>query len=105
LARPSQWPLVLLFGCRDAAEELWGAELRELSQKYPHFQFVPTHSQPGPGSRERVGRVQVYLPELVRTLGSELYAYLCGHTPMVNACTTLLLELGVSAERIRGESY
>lgn len=105
LARPSQQPLVLLFGCRDAAEELWGAELRGLSEKYPRFHFLPTHSQPASGSRERVGRVQVYLPELVRTLGSELYAYLCGHTPMVNDCTTLLLELGVSAERIRGESY
>lgn len=105
LARPAQQPLVLLFGCRDAAEELWGAELRRLSQLYPRFRFVPTHSQPTPGGRERMGRVQAYLPELVRALGSGLYAYLCGHTPMVNACMTLLLELGVPAEHVHGESY
>jgi ferredoxin-NADP reductase len=41
----------------------------------------------------------------VRRLGSNLRAYLCGHTPMVNDCTTLLLELGVPAEHIHGESY
>jgi ferredoxin-NADP reductase len=105
LARPTEQPLVLLFGCRDAAEELWGAELMQLSQQHPRFSFVPTHSQPAPSARERVGRVQVYLPELVRGLGPGLYAYLCGHTPMVNACTTLLLELGVPAAHVHGESY
>jgi NAD(P)H-flavin reductase len=30
LQRPSQQPVVLLFGCRDRSEELWGAELRAL---------------------------------------------------------------------------
>jgi NAD(P)H-flavin reductase len=105
LAGPSQQPLVLLFGCRDASEQLWGAELHALARLHARFRFLPTHSQPAPGQRERVGRVQVYLPELVRELGSGLRAYLCGHTPMVNDCTTLLLELGVPADQIRGESY
>jgi ferredoxin-NADP reductase len=41
----------------------------------------------------------------VRTLGPSLRAYLCGHTPMVNDCTLLLLEQGVPAEHIHGESY
>lgn len=105
LARPSGPPLFLLFGCRDAAEELWGAELSRLAVERPRFRFLPTHSQPQQGRREAVGRVQAYLPELVRELGSELRAYLCGHTPMVNDCTTLLLELGVLPEKIHGESY
>jgi NAD(P)H-flavin reductase len=32
-------------------------------------------------------------------------AYLCGHTPMVKDCTTLLIEHGVMPEHIHGESY
>jgi len=105
LARPTKQPLVLLFGCRDAAEELWGAELEQLSRQHPRFRFVPTHSQPAPSAHARAGRVQIYLPELVRALGTGVYAYLCGHTPMVNDCTSLLLELGVAPEHVHGESY
>lgn len=105
LARPSGPPLTLLFGCRDAAEELWGAELLQLAEQHPRFRFVPTHSQPLPGRAERVGRVQAYLPEAIRELGGPARAYLCGHTPMVNDCTARLLELGVLPEHIHGESY
>jgi NAD(P)H-flavin reductase len=105
LARGTEQPLVLLFGCRNASEELWGAELLQLSREHPRFRFLPTYSQPAPGGFERVGRVQVYLPELVRALGVGLYAYLCGHTPMVSDCTALLLELGVPPAQVSGESY
>jgi CDP-4-dehydro-6-deoxyglucose reductase, E3 len=105
LARSSQMPLTLLFGCRDAAEELWGAEFARLALEQPRFRYLPTHSQPLAGHPGRIGRVQAYLPELVRALGPELRAYLCGHTPMVNDCTTQLLEQGVPAEHIHGESY
>lgn len=105
LARPSGPPLALLFGCRDASEELWGGELSRLAHEQPRFRFVTTHSQPLPGRAERVGRVQAYLPEVLHELGSPVRAYLCGHTPMVNDCTELLLELGVPPEHIHGESY
>ena len=105
LARGQGTPLGLLFGCRDAAEELWGAELSQLAAQHPRFQFWSTHSQPALGYTGRVGRVQAYLPGLVRVLGADLRAYLCGHTPMVHDCTALLLELGVPAARIHGESY
>jgi CDP-4-dehydro-6-deoxyglucose reductase len=105
LARRSQTPLTLLFGCRDASEELWRDELERLAHQHPRFHYLPTHSQPLPGHVGRTGRVQAYLPELVRGLGPDLRAYLCGHTPMVNDCTTLLLEYGVAPEHIHGESY
>jgi NAD(P)H-flavin reductase len=105
IASGSSEPMVLLFGCRDAAEELWGDELRMLASLQPRLRFLPTHSQPAPGYTGLVGRVQLYLPELVQKLGGELRAYLCGHTPMVNDCTALLLEAGVAADRIHGESY
>jgi NAD(P)H-flavin reductase len=105
LARASDVPLTLLFGCRDASEELWGAELAQLAAKQPRFRYLPTHSQPSTGYAGRVGRVQAYLPEQVRRLGPTLRAYLCGHTPMVNDCTSLLIEQGVPAEHIHGESY
>jgi len=105
LARASSTPLALLFGCRDTEEELWGAEFSKLAVEQARFRFWPTHSQPSPGYTERIGRVQAYLPELVQDLGPNLRAYLCGHTPMVRDCTTILLDLGVLAEHIHGESY
>jgi CDP-4-dehydro-6-deoxyglucose reductase len=105
LASSAREPLVLLFGCRDASEELWGAELGALQRQHARFRFLPTHSQPALGHAGRVGRVQRYLPEVVRELGLGLRAYLCGHTPMVNDCTLQLLELGIAPERVHGESY
>lgn len=98
-------PLTLLFGCRDASEELWGAELQQLARTHPRFRYLPTYSQPALGATALLGRVQRYLPELVRALGSGLRAYLCGHTAMVNECTSLLMALGVVPEHIHGESY
>ncbi len=105
LARPSGPPLSLLFGCRDASEELWGAELARLADDNPRFRFVVTHSQPMPGRAERVGRVQAYLSEALQQLKGPVRAYLCGHTPMVNDCTALLLQLGVLPAHVHGESY
>jgi len=105
LTRSSAVPLTLLFGCREASEELWGSEFARLQAEQPRFRYLPTHSQPQRGHVGLIGRVQAYLPEQVRLLGSSLRAYLCGHTPMVNDCTTLLLEHGVPPEHIHGESY
>ncbi|HEX2876236.1 MAG TPA: hypothetical protein VHP33_33520 [Polyangiaceae bacterium] len=105
LARGVQAPITLLFGCREASEELWGDELSRLAAAHPSFRYLATHSQPLAGHTGRSGRVQAHLPTLVRGLGPELRAYLCGHTPMVNDCTTLLLESGVLPEHVYGESY
>jgi NAD(P)H-flavin reductase len=105
LQRLSTEPIVLLFGCRDASEELWGSELRQLDADHRRFRFVVTHSQPSSGYLGRIGRVQTVLPELVQKLGLGLRAYLCGHTPMVKDCTGLLIESGVDPAHIYGESY
>lgn len=105
LARGGSHELSLLFGCRDASEELWGDELSRLALRYPRFRFLPTHSQPLSGHRGHVGRVQTYLEELVAQADPELRVYLCGHTPMVNDCTERLLRAGVAAHHIHGESY
>lgn len=105
LARDCQVPLTLLFGCRDRSEELWGEELSALARQHARFRYIPTQSQPMPGYRGRTGRVQAHLAELAHALGAEGRAYLCGHKPMVKDCTALLVEHGVPAERIHGESY
>ncbi|HYP90843.1 MAG TPA: hypothetical protein VEQ59_21900, partial [Polyangiaceae bacterium] len=44
LERDRTEPLTLLFGCRDATEELWGGELWRLALDQPRFHFLPTHS-------------------------------------------------------------
>jgi len=105
LARGTEDELTLLFGCRDATEELWGDELSRLAAAHPRLRFWPTHSQPLPGHGGRVGRVQAYLEQLVQSPDPALRVYLCGHTPMVNDCTERLLRLGVAAHHIHGESY
>jgi phenol hydroxylase P5 protein len=105
LLRGVHSPITLLFGCREASEELWGGELSDLAAAHQNFRYLATHSQPFPGHTGRIGRVQAHLPNLVRGSGPELRAYLCGHTPMVNDCTTLLLEHGVLPEHVYGESY
>jgi CDP-4-dehydro-6-deoxyglucose reductase len=105
LARAATDELWLLFGCRDATEELWGEELSRLAARHPRFRFLPTHSQPLPGYAGRVGRVQSYIEELVPRPDPALRVYLCGHTPMVNDCTERLLRAGVAAHNIHGESY
>lgn len=105
LERGGRDELCLLFGCRDASEELWGAELSRLAEDEARFRYLPTHSQPLPEHRGRVGRVQAHLPALVPSPSSTLRVYLCGHTPMVNDCTERLLALGVAAHHIHGESY
>jgi NAD(P)H-flavin reductase len=105
LARPQTTPLTLLFGCRDSNEELWGAELAEQARAHARFKLIIVQSQPLTGYVGRVGRVQAYLPSLVRDLGATGRAYLCGHTPMVKDCTLLMLEAGIPAEHIHGESY
>ncbi len=104
LSRHTATALVLLFGCRNATEELWGSELQELSLVHPRFRFLPIHSQPLAGHTGRIGRVQEYLQELTRQLGPTLRAYLCGHRPMVSDCRRLLLEHGVAMQHIDGES-
>src|SRR3954471_3009763 len=40
LARGSPLPWTLLFGCRDASEELWGAEFVRLASEHPRFRYV-----------------------------------------------------------------
>lgn len=105
LACDSAVPLLLLFGCRDSAEELWGEELRQLSCEHARLNFWPAHSQPLPGYSGRQGRVQQYLADAVRTLGTDLRAYVCGHTPMVADITALLLAAGVAQAHVHGESY
>lgn len=105
LARAANDPLTLLFGCRDATEELWGAEFSRLAREQSRFHFVPTYSQPPSGHGGRFGRVQAYLAELLPRPNPELRAYLCGHTPMVKDCTARLLALGVAPQHIYGESY
>jgi len=105
LARATDSPLLLLFGSRDSSEELWGDELRELSQKHARFRFWPTHSQPLPGYTGSEGHVQAHLAGAAQALGPELRAYVCGHTPMVRDCTAALVAQGVLPEHIHGESY
>lgn len=105
LARNVSERISLLFGCRDASEELWGRELSRLASEHSRFEFLVTHSQPLPEHRGRTGRVQQYLDQLVAAPDPALRVYLCGHTPMVNECTERLLALGVVAHHIHGESY
>jgi ferredoxin-NADP reductase len=56
-----------------------------------------------PDSRRAVGRITA--EDVVPHLGLEATVYVCGSAPFANAAGDLLIELGVTPERIRFERF
>lgn len=97
--------VLLLYGCRNEQEILWGERLVEYSLLHPRFSFEVTLTQPSPDWSGRRGRVQVHLRELVSPL-LPVVAYVCGNPSMVSECRALLTEeLGVDPTRFFGEAH
>jgi CDP-4-dehydro-6-deoxyglucose reductase len=106
--------ITLLFGVRNQAQLLYGAEFEDMARRFPQFRFWPTLSQPEgqldsqPDSQSawqgRTGRVQAHLDE---ALGQrrDLDVYLCGMKPMVDDVRQRLKDLGFDRKQIRYEKY
>lgn len=94
----------LLFGARREEDLLYRREFEELAARYPHFRFWPTLTQPGPGWRGRVGRVQNHLEEAIGGR-RDVDVYVCGLKAMVEDVRAVLKGMGFDRKQIRTEKY
>lgn len=89
------------FGARSKRDLFLLDEMRELEKKMPNFTFIPALSEPQPEDNWE-GEVGL-ITDVVRRMTTEASnseAYLCGSPGMINACITVLNELGVLPENI-----
>ena len=89
------------FGARSKRDLFLLDEMRELEKKMPNFTFIPALSEPQPEDNWE-GEVGL-ITDVVRRMtkdGSNSEAYLCGSPGMINACMTVLNEVGVLPENI-----
>jgi CDP-4-dehydro-6-deoxyglucose reductase len=104
-ASHAQPPLVLLFGCRTAADALYLDELRSLFPQPGTLRVELTLSRPPSGYTGRTGYVQAHVAELSAEL-PEGHVFVCGLGPMVNAVRALCkTELGYDRRRIHSERF
>lgn len=98
-------PITLIAGFRTQADILYRNEFDALAASYPQFRFIPVLSREN--AAEWTG-----LRGHVHDVYQELFAgrrnitfYLCGWKTMLDEATLKLLEMGVTKDRIRFESY
>lgn len=94
------------FGARSARDLFLVEEMKELEKKMPSFTFVPALSEPA-GSDNWQGEVGLITDVVRRSVknGEQSEAYLCGSPGMIDACVTVLKELGVPEDRIYYDKF
>jgi CDP-4-dehydro-6-deoxyglucose reductase len=97
-------PIVLVAGNRTPSDLLWHDELVALAHDHERFTYEPVVSQPDASYAGRRGYVQEHLGEALGRLPAGARAYICGSTPMVNACLDVLGKLGMPLEVILSEA-
>lgn len=99
--------VVVLFGCRTAAELLYAEDFLAFARHHPGFRFIPCFSRELPADAlpdMRQGYVQDALAELAPSAEGDI-AYLCGNPNMVDACFEQLKAAGLPIPHIRREKY
>lgn len=97
----------LLFSVRTLEDLIYGDELRTLDQMDPAFELVLTFTRQAPpgwtGYHRRVDRAM--LADVLGRFNSRPQCFICGPTLLVEAAANELVELGLSADRIRTERF
>ena len=99
--------IALIYGARNEAELLYGAEFEAFARENPKFHFYACFSRTPravPHPNDRNGRVQVALADLKPDAANDI-AYLCGNPDMVDQAFALLKEAGLPIPHIRREKY
>ncbi len=100
-------PTRLLFSSRSRDEIIYRDELESLQTDRSGLQVIHTltreTSTEWQGYRRRIDLPM--LGEVITPLGSDLKAYICGPTAMVESVATGLVTLGVSPRQIRTERF
>lgn len=94
LAEGCTEPITLVYGQRSREELYYDAEFRALAQQHPNFTYVPALSDEPEGSGWDGARG--YVHEAAKAhFGGQFAghkAYLCGPTPMIEACIATLMQ-------------
>ena len=90
---------VLLFSVKTKEDLILDQEFKDLEEKYPNFEYVPTLTREEWSGK--TGRVQKHLPE---DLKNKTF-YICGLKGLVVNTKELLLDKGVKAEDVKTERY
>lgn len=98
--------LYLIFGCRLQSDFLYADELRELQEKLPSFQFIPTCSREAEESVSfKKGYVHAIYEEIISHAKTEAGFYLCGWKNMVDEAKQKIMALGYDKKDIHLELY
>ena len=106
-AQQSTVPTRLLYSCRSADDVIYRAQLEQLTQSGSDLNIAITYTRAAPpgwvGYQRRIDRAM--LDDVVKPLGSNIRAYVCGPTLLVEAVSSELVAMGLARERIRTERF
>jgi len=97
--------VTLLYCVRTSRDVIFSSELDHLRARLPRFRYELLVSQPSPEWTGARGHISA---EFVRSGVPDLSVpqfFLCGPPPFMDASRRILMDLGVSPERIRQESF
>lgn len=94
LEKNSTQPLSLFWGVRSERDLYYQHEFQDLADRYLHFSFVMTLSQPGPEWTGARGRVSNLIQERVASV-RDLAVYLCGNGNMIKDVTAFIQAKGL----------
>lgn len=103
-SRHQQRRLWLLFGSRYETDIYYHQEFLHLAEQHANFHYLPTLSRGGPGWQGLRGYVQEHLPEIAQGR-TDMHAYICGLSDMINANRDLLKSLDWERKSILYEKY
>ncbi|HWW85357.1 MAG TPA: FAD-binding oxidoreductase, partial [Vicinamibacterales bacterium] len=95
--------VTLLYCARTSRDVIFGQELEQLHMKHFRYELLLSQAEP-----EWTGARGHITAEVIRSAVPDLALpqfFLCGPPPFMEASRRILLELGVSPERIRQESF
>lgn len=106
-AKQSIVPTRLLYSTRSADDVIYRAELDKLTGSERQLEVLFTFTRRAPpgwaGYRRRID--PAILAEVIEPLGESVLAYVCGPTLLVEAVSSALVAMGLTAERVRTERF
>jgi ferredoxin-NADP reductase len=106
-AQQSTVPTRLLYSCRSADDVIYRAQLGQLTQSGSGLEIAITYTRTAPpgwvGYQRRIDRAMLH--DVVKSLGSNIRAYVCGPTLLVEAVSSELVAMALATERIRTERF
>jgi ferredoxin-NADP reductase len=106
-AQQSTVPTRLLYSCRSADDVIYRAQLGQLTQSGSGLEIAITYTRTAPpgwvGYQRRIDRAMLH--DVVKSLGSNIRAYVCGPTLLVEAVSSELVAMALATERVRTERF